>query len=72
MMTPDQVKAKFEAEGVSIAEWARARGYKLRTVYAVLSGRRKSQRGISHRIAVDLGLKSRPKTPQFAPIVDAA
>lgn len=71
-MTADQVKAKFEAEGISVAEWARAKGYKLRTVYAVLSGRLKSQRGIGHRIAVDLGLKAEPKKLQFRPLVDAA
>jgi gp16 family phage-associated protein len=72
MMTSDQVKAKFEAEGVSIAEWARARGYKLRTVYAVLNGRRKCTRGIGHRIAVDLGLKTKPRDLTFRPLVDAA
>lgn len=72
MMTTDEVKAKFEAEGISIAEWARARGYKLRTVYGVLSGRRKCHRGIGHQIAVDLGIKAAPEKPIYRPIVDAA
>ncbi len=72
MMTTDQVKARFAAEGVSIAEWARARGYNLRTVYSVLNGRRKCNRGIGHKIAVDLGLKAEPKNVIFRPMVDAA
>lgn len=71
-MTAEQVKAKFEAEGLSIAEWARARGYKLRTVYGVLSGRTKCQRGLGHQIAVDLGMKAAPKNPIYRPMVDAA
>jgi gp16 family phage-associated protein len=60
-MTPQQVKARFALEGFSIAEWARARGYKLRTVYSILNGKRKCNRGIGHRIAVDLGLKREPR-----------
>lgn len=72
MMTPVQVKARFAAEGVSIAEWARARGYKLRTVYSVLNGKRSHQRGLGHKIAVELGLKDEPKKPVYRPMVDAA
>lgn len=72
MMTADQVKARFEAEGVSIAEWARKRGYNLHTVYAVLSGRLKCKRGVCHQIATDLGLKREPRKPQFLPTIDRA
>lgn len=72
MMTPEHVKARFEAEGVSIAEWANARGYKVRTVYAVIRGHLQAKRGISHRIAVELGLKAEPETLQFRTSSDAA
>lgn len=60
-----QVKARFIAEGISIAEWARARGFNHRTVYRVMSGELKGTRGEAHRIAVALGLKVQPRTLRF-------
>lgn len=54
------VKMRFEAEGVSAREWAIANGFNPRTVYAVLNGTLKCRRGVSHRIAVALGIKSEP------------
>jgi gp16 family phage-associated protein len=61
-----QVKARFKAEGVSISEWARANGFSVVMVYRVLDGQVKGLRGESHRIAVALGLKKQPKSPQFS------
>jgi gp16 family phage-associated protein len=58
------VKDRFEAEGISIAEWARKNGYQYRTVIAVLSGELKAKRGVSHRIAVALGIKAKPVSEQ--------
>ncbi|MCL8381774.1 DNA-binding protein [Xanthobacter aminoxidans] len=55
--TLEQRKARFEAEGISVREWARDRGFSPRTVYAVLNGQLKAKRGVSHRIAVALGIK---------------
>jgi gp16 family phage-associated protein len=51
-------KGRFIAEGVSIRRWALDRGYNPRTVYAVLQGKLECRYGMSHRIAVDLGLKA--------------
>ena len=59
--TADRVKARFEAEGLTIAEWAKVRGYNPRTVYAVIQGHVKGKRGLGHRIAVDLGIKPKPQ-----------
>ena len=56
----EQVRQQFEAEGLSIKEWAEMRGYSPRTVYAVLQGSLRCRRGVSHRIAIDLGLKPQP------------
>jgi gp16 family phage-associated protein len=56
------IKEKFEEEGQAIAEWARQHGYKPRTVYAVIAGKVKCKRGVSHRIAVELGIKKRPQS----------
>ncbi len=54
------VKARFVAEGVSIAEWARANGFNRFMVYHVLRGDMTCRRGQAHRIAVALGLKEEP------------
>ncbi len=54
------VRRQFEPEGISINAWAKMRGYKPRTVYAVLSGQLACRHGISHQIAVDLGIKTEP------------
>ena len=53
----NQVRALFEDSGISVAEWARARGFSASLVYQVMEGRRKCLRGQSHQIAVSLGLK---------------
>ena len=55
--TTDEVKAEFRLRGESQRDWARARGYSDRLVYALLCGRNKGHRGVSHNIAVELGLK---------------
>lgn len=57
----ETVRAQFEAEGISIRQWAREHGFKPRTVYAVLYGETKNKRGVSHDIAVALGLKAKPE-----------
>lgn len=62
VLTSEQVRAQFEAEGLTLKEWAQARGYCLSTVCAVLSGRTSGRRGVTHKIAVDLGLKPMPTT----------
>lgn len=56
------VKARLEEHGVSVADWSRENGFNVRTVYAVLHGELKAKRGVSHRIAVALGLKEKPRT----------
>lgn len=62
MASKAEVVRRFESEGISIADWARANGFKYRTVIAVLHGELKAKRGVSHRIAVSLGLKPKPTT----------
>lgn len=54
------IKQRFEEEGKAVSEWAREHGFKPRTVYAVIAGKMKCKRGVSHRIAVELGIKKRP------------
>jgi gp16 family phage-associated protein len=59
------VKARFEAEGVSIAAWAKANGFTVKTVYRVLDGDLKCTRGEAHRVAVALGLKKEPSKLRY-------
>jgi gp16 family phage-associated protein len=66
-----QVKAQFMAEGVSIAQWARVRGFNVVMVYRVIAGTVKGRRGEAHRIAVELGLKAEPKSPRFSQSIAA-
>lgn len=57
MKTSVQVKKDFIRQGMSIANWAKERGYNVHTVYSVIEGKLKGRYGTAHRIAVDLGLK---------------
>lgn len=47
----------LKAKGVTVAEWARARGFSVELTRIVLAGKRKCLRGQSHQIAVALGAK---------------
>lgn len=53
----EQVRETFRLHGVSVAEWARQRGFNANLVYAVLQGKRRGVRGQTHDIMVALGLK---------------
>jgi gp16 family phage-associated protein len=64
--TRRRLRKEFIARGESTAAWARERGYNVGTVNAVIDGRLKATRGVSHRIAVDLGLKPDPATQKQA------
>jgi len=55
--TPAEVRAEFDAQGVSIASFARSHNLKVSTVYQVLAGTKQGRRGEAHRAAVLLGLK---------------
>lgn len=58
--TPQQVKESFVNRGETIASWADRHGFPRDAVYALLAGRVRGNRGLSHAIAVALGLKSLP------------
>jgi gp16 family phage-associated protein len=57
LRTANEVKADFDAKGISVAEWSRTHGFRSGIVYQVLSGDKKGRRGEAHRAAVLLGLK---------------
>lgn len=57
LMELSEVKNLFLNSGISVSEWARVRGFSVGLVYQILDGKRRCERGQSHRIAVELGLK---------------
>ena len=56
-----RVRARFAAEGKTMAGWARDNGENIFSVRKVLSGRGTIGTGDAHRIAVKLGLKPNPE-----------
>jgi gp16 family phage-associated protein len=54
----EEIRNDFRVSGISIAAWARSRGYSPQLVYQVLTGRNPCSRGQSHAIAVALGIKA--------------
>lgn len=58
MLTREQVRQVLDKDGVTIASWARAHGYEPEQVYDVMRGRAKGRSGVSHNIAVELGIKA--------------
>jgi gp16 family phage-associated protein len=58
MLTYSQVRNLFETDGKSVAEWSRQNGFPSALVYRVLRGEAKCRRGVTHRIALALGIKA--------------
>lgn len=56
--TKKQAKADLCRRGVSVAQFARAHGLAVGTVYHVLSGVSPALRGEAHKAAVLLGIKN--------------
>lgn len=73
MLAPLEMDARvaarnwFREVGISINDWAVARGFEPGVCYAVLAGRIKGDRGEAHRIAVALGLKAQSLGIEAAP-----
>lgn len=60
MATVQQVREQFKRNGITVAEWARENHFPAQLVREVLLGRAKGNWGLSHDIAVKLGLKDGP------------
>lgn len=54
------LRSRLRAQGITLNQWARERGYSPKLVHEILSGRRPCTRGNSHRIAVAVGIKDAP------------
>lgn len=57
-LTADQAREVLRLQGVTVAEWARDRGFTPSLVHRVLKGQRASRDfGTGHRVKVELGMK---------------
>lgn len=72
LLTPDQVKERFRARGLTITQWAKEHGYPRNAVYRALNGFDKAQYGRAHEIAVALGIKADPEDTDDEPQPAAA
>ncbi|WP_027855225.1 DNA-binding protein [Marinobacterium litorale] len=66
VLTPDEVKAQLQDQGITITQWAKDHGYTRNAVYRVLNGFDKAKYGKAHEIAVKLGLKAQPQPDHAA------
>lgn len=57
LKTLDEARAEFRRTGKSMAAWAREHDVGHETVYRVLKGTQKGERGDAHKVAVLLGIK---------------
>ena len=63
-MIPQQVKAKFQQQGITVAQWAASNGIERDVAYRLLNGRAVGLRGKTHEAAVKLGIKADPQKAQ--------
>lgn len=69
--TSKEVKEEFRKKGISISGWAVANGYPPNLVYEVINERRNPTRGMTHQIAVKLGLKDGEIVQDLATAINA-
>lgn len=53
-----EARADLDYQGISVTQWAREHKVNRSLVYEILAGRKKCLRGMSHNIAVQLGMKA--------------
>jgi gp16 family phage-associated protein len=70
--TPEEARAWLSRHGVTITEWARARGFKPAVVAALLAGRTRGRWGEAHDAAVALGLREAPQADEEHPLTGLA
>lgn len=58
LRTPEEAKAWLGYQGITVSQWARDNHVNHSLVYEILAGRKKCLRGMSHNIAVKLGMKA--------------
>ena len=72
LRTPEEARAWLDYQGITVAQWARENGMHDSLVREVLAGRKKCLRGMSHNIAVLLGMKHGVVTTRPARVAPTA
>ena len=57
LLTPAKARAWLSHQGISVAQWAREHSFTYSLTLEVLSGRKPCRSGMSHNIALALGMK---------------
>lgn len=68
LRTPEEAKAWLSYQGITVSQWAREHQVHHSLVYEILAGRKRCLRGMSHNIAVLLGMKAGVMTERPARI----
>lgn len=71
LRTKEEARAWLDYQGISISQWARENKVHHGLVREVLAGRKKCLRGMSHNIAVLLGMKHGEITTRPARVAPA-
>lgn len=71
LLTREAFRQRLEERGQTVTDWASNHGFSREQVYAFLAGRTKGKRGISHRLAIALGVKASPVDALGAPPEDS-
>lgn len=71
LRTAEEARAWLDYQGITMAQWAREHGMHESLVREVLAGRKKCMRGMSHNIAVLLGMKHGQLTTRPARVAPA-
>lgn len=68
VITIEEFRAKLDAQGKSVRQWAKENGFNIHLVNAINIGRLKCKRGQAHEIAVAMGIKADPDAPDTSAV----
>lgn len=63
LKTLDDFLSGLDAQGITVTEWARSRGFPARSVYAVISGHHTGTRGKARAVLTAMGIEPPPSHP---------
>ena len=58
LRTAAEAKSWLQYQGISVSQWCRENNFNTSLVFEILAGRKRCLRGMSHNIAVALGMKA--------------
>lgn len=70
VQSPAEAREWLDRHGVTVTDWARAKGFDPAVVFALLSGRTRGRRGMAYQAAVALGIRAAPGDWERHPLED--